>query len=83
MVQLLSALGRHAEALEESAALLARGSSPERAAELRLLRGNLYRQLGNLTRADHEYRLASELTARAPEAPPRPEQTSAEVPGSN
>ena len=39
IVQLLAALGRHGEALEESAALLARGSSPERAAELRRLRG--------------------------------------------
>ena len=83
IVQLLAAAGRHGEALEESAALLERGSSPERAAELRLLRGNLYRQLGDLTRAEHEYRLASELTAQAPAAPPRPEQTSGAVPGSN
>jgi ferric-dicitrate binding protein FerR (iron transport regulator) len=71
IVQLLAALGRHDEALEESAALLDRGSSPERAAELRLLRGNLYRQLGDLARAEHEYRLASE------------QQTSGGVPGSN
>jgi FecR protein len=83
IVQLLAALGRHGEALEESAALLARGSSPERAAELRLLRGNLYRQLGNLPRAEHEYRLASELTGQAPEAPPPLEQTSGAFPGSN
>jgi hypothetical protein len=83
IVQLLAAAGRHGEALEESAALLARGSSPERAAELRLLRGNLYRQLGNLTRAEHEYRLASELTAQAPEVPKRLEQTSGAAPGSN
>jgi ferric-dicitrate binding protein FerR (iron transport regulator) len=68
IVQLLAAAGRHAEALEESAALLARGSSPERAAELRRLRGNLYRQAGDLTRAEHEFRLA--------------EQTSGGVPGS-
>ena len=71
------------EALDESAALLERGSSPERAAELRLLRGNLYRELGDLTRAEHEYRLAAELTAQAPAAPPRLEQTSGAVPGSN
>jgi hypothetical protein len=64
IVQLLAAAGRHDEALEESAALLARGSSPERGAELRLLRGNLYRQArGDLTRAEHEYRLACDLTS--------------------
>lgn len=65
IVQLLAAAGRHGEALEESAALLERGSSPERAAELRRLRGNLYRRLGDFTRAEYEYRLASEQTSGA------------------
>jgi len=73
IVQLLAAAGRHGEALEESAALLARGSSPERAAELRLLRGNLYRQaLGDLTRAEYEYRLACDLTSLTSTAPATP-----------
>ena len=66
IVELLAAAGRSSEALEESAALLARGSSPERAAELHLLRGNLYRQtLGDLARAEREYRLAADPTSPA------------------
>jgi hypothetical protein len=70
IVQLLAAAGRHGEALEESAAVLARGSSPERQAELRLLRGNLYRlALGDLGRAEHEYRLASDPAAPAAATP--------------
>jgi tetratricopeptide (TPR) repeat protein len=70
VVQLLAAAGRHGEALEESAALLARGSSPEREAELRLLRGNVYREaLGDLTRAEHEYRLASAPASTAAATP--------------
>jgi hypothetical protein len=63
IVQLLAAAGRHGEALQESAALLARGSSPERAVELRLLRGNVYRQLGDPAGAEREYRLACDLTS--------------------
>jgi ferric-dicitrate binding protein FerR (iron transport regulator) len=70
IVQLLAAAGRHDEALEESAALLARGASPERGAELRLLRGNLYREaLGDLARAEHEYFLAFDPTSPAAATP--------------
>jgi ferric-dicitrate binding protein FerR (iron transport regulator) len=89
IVQLLAAAGRHGEALEESAALLARRSSPERAAELRLLRGNLYREALDLTRAEYEYRQAAELgrgwpaEKQAHEALLRLEQTSGTAPGSN
>jgi hypothetical protein len=69
IVQLLAATGRPREALEESAALLAQGSGAERAAELHLLRGNLYREaLGDLAQAEREYRLASEPALTAPEA---------------
>jgi hypothetical protein len=65
IVQLLAATGRYREALEESAVLLAQGRGPERAAELRLLRGNLYREaLGDLPNAEREYRLAAEARAR-------------------
>jgi ferric-dicitrate binding protein FerR (iron transport regulator) len=61
IVQLLATTGRHGEALDESAALLARGSSPERAGELHLLRGDLYREaLQDLAQAEREYRLAAE-----------------------
>jgi hypothetical protein len=69
IVQLLAATGRHREALDESAALLSRGGGPERAAELHLLRGNLYREsLADLPRAEREYRLAADQPLTAPTA---------------
>jgi len=59
-VELLARLGRHRAALDASATLLQEGRVGERAAELHLLRGNLYREsLGDLARAATEYRLAA------------------------
>lgn len=60
IVELLAVTGRHAEALDESAALLARGSSAERTTELRMLRGDLYRKRADLVHAEREYRLATD-----------------------
>ena len=55
-VELLALLGRGAEALQESAALLDSATGRERAAELHLLRGNVYRHdLGDLQAAASEY----------------------------
>ncbi len=69
IVQLLAATGRHREALDESAALLSRGRGPERAAELHLLRGNIYREsLADLPSAEREYRLAADQPLAAPTA---------------
>ena len=69
IVELLAVTGRHAEALDESAALLARGSSAERTTELRLLRGDLYRKRADLVHAEREYRLATgAATADTPAA---------------
>ena len=55
-VELLADLGRSADALRESAALLGAASGRERAAELHQLRGDVYRrQLGDLRAAAAEY----------------------------
>jgi hypothetical protein len=64
IVELEARTGRYTQALDESAALLARGVG-EREAELHLLRGNLYREgLGDLSRAADEYRLAAARASR-------------------
>ena len=55
-VELLAELGRSADALRESAALLAGASGRERAAELHFLRGDVYRRdVGDLRAAAAEY----------------------------
>jgi tetratricopeptide (TPR) repeat protein len=55
-VELLGRLGRNDEALAESARLLETPWGKERAADLHLLRGNLYRQsLHDFARAEAEY----------------------------
>jgi tetratricopeptide (TPR) repeat protein len=65
IVGLLARSGRYTEALAESATLLGQRSGTERAAELHVLRGNVYREgLGDLTRAASEYGLASVETGR-------------------
>ncbi len=65
IVGLLASTGRYAAALTESAALLDRRGASERAAELHVLRGNIYREgLGDLPRAADEYRLALGQTGR-------------------
>jgi hypothetical protein len=62
-VELLAELGRSRQALEESAALLESASGRERAAELHVLRGNVFRRdLGDLHAAALEY---SQAEARA------------------
>jgi tetratricopeptide (TPR) repeat protein len=45
LLELLPELGRHAEALAESDRLLATAAGRERAAEVRFVRGNIYRQI--------------------------------------
>ena len=65
-VEVLTKLARYREALDESASLLASRPGMERADELRLLRGNLYREaLGDLRHAADEYELASRGTSHA------------------
>jgi hypothetical protein len=55
-VELLAESGQSREALQESAALLGTASGRERAAELHVLRGNVYRRdLGDLPAAALEY----------------------------
>jgi len=55
-VELLAESGQSREALQESAALLGTASGRERAAELHVLRGNVYRRdLGDLPAAAREY----------------------------
>jgi hypothetical protein len=57
IVDLLPRLGRYQESLDESASLVAQASTVERTAELRLLRGNVYREgLNDCGRALIEYR---------------------------
>ena len=58
-LELLSQLGRGREALRESEALLASAKGEERAAELHMLRGNVYRSdLGDFRAAAREYEQA-------------------------
>ncbi len=60
MVELLPRVGRHREALAESERLLAVPEGRERAAELRLLRGNIHREVfRDLARAETEYAAAA------------------------
>jgi hypothetical protein len=60
-VELLGRLGRNDEALAESARLLQTPWGKERASDLHLLRGNLYRQsLHDFARAEAEYALVSD-----------------------
>lgn len=65
IVGLLARTGRYADALAESARLLGQRVGNERAAELHVLRGNVYREgFGDLTRAADEYRLATNQLGR-------------------
>ncbi|HEY2901887.1 MAG TPA: FecR domain-containing protein [Polyangia bacterium] len=67
IVGLLARTGRYDEALTESAALLEKHGANERAAELHLLRGNVFREgRGDLGRAVEEYRLAAVAEAGRP-----------------
>ncbi|MEA2698204.1 MAG: hypothetical protein QOI66_2475 [Myxococcales bacterium] len=69
IVELLARTGRYYQALDDSAALLARAGNAERAAELHLLRGNIYREaLSDLTRAAQEYTQAAGLSSGASRA---------------
>jgi tetratricopeptide (TPR) repeat protein len=68
-VVLLTRLGRHDEALAESQELLDSPKGSERAVELHLLRGNVYRKsLGNLALAAAEYAKAETLDGSNSEA---------------
>lgn len=68
-IVLLARVGRSSEALEESERVLASPSGRERAFELRLLRGNLYRKnLSNPALAAREYAAAAELEGATSEA---------------
>jgi TolA-binding protein len=61
IVELLPKLNRHREALDEVGRLLAAGPGRERAAELRVLRGNIYREvLEDFSRAERDYAAAEE-----------------------
>ncbi len=58
-VELLARVGRHTEALAESDALLTSPAGRERAGEIHLLRGNIYRgALRSCTEAEREYAAA-------------------------
>jgi tetratricopeptide (TPR) repeat protein len=64
-VELLADLNRHNEAIEEIGRLLADGHGVERTAELRVMRGNIYREvLEDYGHAERDYAAAEE--ARAP-----------------
>jgi TolA-binding protein len=66
MIELLVKSNQHREALERSAALLARQPNLERSSDLRVLRGNLYREaMGDLRRAATEYDQAQRGRGRA------------------
>jgi hypothetical protein len=60
-IELLARLGRGPEALASSEELLATPAGRERALELRLLRGNVYRTSGSLRDAVREYASAERL----------------------
>jgi hypothetical protein len=65
-LELLVQLGRSLEALDQSNTLLASGSGRERVAELRLLRGDIFRRnLNDIPSAEREYALAEQLTGAA------------------
>jgi hypothetical protein len=65
-LELLVQSGRSAEALDRSTALLHALSGGERTAELRLLRGDVYRRsLHDFRAAEHEYALAERLGGSA------------------
>ena len=65
LVDLLPRVGRHREALRDSAALLADNPRLERADELRLLRGNIYREgLADCASALREYGAVSRDAGR-------------------
>jgi hypothetical protein len=65
IVELLPKLNRHGEAIEEIGRLLAEGHSEARAAELHVLRGNIYREvLEDFVRAERDYAAAE--SERAP-----------------
>jgi hypothetical protein len=65
IVELLANLNRHNEAIEEIGRLLADGHGVERTAELRVMRGNIYREvLEDYGHAERDYAAAEE--ARAP-----------------
>jgi tetratricopeptide (TPR) repeat protein len=65
IVELLPKVNRHREALDEIGRLLAEGRGEERAAELHVLRGNIYREvLEDFARAEQDYAAAE--TSRAP-----------------
>lgn len=60
IIDLMPRLGRHAQALEESARFLAAHPQSERAPDLHLLRGNIFREvLGDCARAATEYGAAA------------------------
>lgn len=64
IVELLPKLNRHGEALEEIGRLLAEGHGEERAAELHVLRGNVYREvLEDFVRAERDYAAAEDERA--------------------
>jgi hypothetical protein len=68
-VVLLTRLGRHDEALAESQGLLDSPTGNERAFELHLLRGNIYRKnLGNPRLAAREYAKGEQLDGASSEA---------------
>jgi hypothetical protein len=65
IVELLPKLNRHGEAIDEIGRLLAEGHGEERAAELHVLRGNIYREvLEDFVRAERDYAAAE--SSRAP-----------------
>jgi hypothetical protein len=65
IVELLANLNRHNEAIEEIGRLLADGHGVERTAELRVMRGNIYREvLEDYGHAERDYAAAE--AARAP-----------------
>ena len=63
-LELLVQLGRTDEALKQSDELLSSSASGERAAELRVLRGNILRKTRSFAAAANEYELAERAGAR-------------------
>lgn len=65
IIELLPRLGRHGEAMAETERFLAAHPRAERRGEIRLLRGNIFREvLRDLARAELEYALGAESGGR-------------------
>ena len=65
IIEILPRLGRHAEAIAETDRYLSAHPTAERLGEIRLLRGNIFREvLRDLAQAEREYARGAEASGR-------------------